>query len=204
MPDHPHEPQAPVDPAELAIVYHPHPVLHRRAEPVDAVTDEVRAVAERMIHLMYDAEGIGLAAPQVALPWRLFVCHVPPFEPGPGDPPSPDATDPGAPPASHPDPLVFINPVITDRSRDLEPMEEGCLSLPGIRGEVRRPTRITMQATGLDGEPFTLHAGGLLARCMQHELDHLDGILILSKFARMDRMKTKREVEALEAKFVRA
>ncbi|HVZ95062.1 MAG TPA: peptide deformylase [Phycisphaerales bacterium] len=179
----------PIDPSTLRVVHYPAPILRAKAQPVHEVTDEVRAVARRMIELMREEEGIGLAAPQVGLPWRLFVVHVPPNdERSPGDDP-PTATDA---------PLVCINPKLTDPSRDLEPFEEGCLSLPDIRGEVRRPTQITLTATGLDGTPFTLRAGGLLARCFQHENDHLDGVLILDRMTQPSKMKNRLAVRELE------
>ncbi|MGV6814777.1 MAG: peptide deformylase, partial [Phycisphaerales bacterium] len=86
-------------------------------------------------------------------------------------------------------PQVFINPTITEFAGDLEPYDEGCLSLPGITGEVNRPAIVTMQATDLEGNTVTLKAAGLLARCWQHEIDHLDGILILDKMTQMSRLK---------------
>src|ERR1043165_2211853 len=156
----------PVDPASLYILYYPEPVLRQRAKEVPEVTEEVRAVAGKMIELMFEAEGIGLAAPQVGLPWRMFVAHVPASE---------DRTPESDPPGATAEPLVFINPVLSNPLGELRPYEGGSLSRPDIGGEVMRPELITITATGLDGKRFTRSAQGLLARCWQHEFDHLEG-----------------------------
>jgi peptide deformylase len=179
-----------IDVANLRIVNYPDPVLREKAEPIAEVNPEVQRVAERMIHLMREAEGIGLAAPQVGIPWRLFVCDVPPAEDRPADAEPPEATT---------ETLVCINPVLSDFSDDLEPYDEGCLSLPEITGAVRRPTEVTLSATALDGSRFTLRAAGLLARCIQHESDHLDGVLIIDKMQQLSRMKNRRAIKDLEA-----
>ncbi|MFM9959139.1 MAG: peptide deformylase [Phycisphaerales bacterium] len=179
----------PPDPASLIIVHHPEPVLRQRAKPVDAVTDHVRAVARRMIELMAQAEGIGLAAPQVGLSWRLFVCHVPANE---------ERALGVEPQQATPAPQVYINPVLSDMSRDLVSYEEGCLSLPEIKGDVRRPSEITITALDLNGQRFTHRATGLLARCWQHEVDHLDGVLIIDKMSQVHRMRNRLAIRALE------
>jgi len=163
--------------------------LRARAEPVAVVTDEVRCVASRMIELMRRAEGIGLAAPQVGLPWRLFVCHVPPMEGR-----SPDADPAGA---TH-GPAVYVNPVLSNPAGPVEPADEGCLSIPDVVGRVLRPPIITISALDLEGRPFTRTAEGLLARCWQHECDHLDGVLILDRMAQMDRLRNRRLIRELE------
>ncbi len=179
----------PTDPASLEIVHYPAPVLRVKGEEIDEINDEVRAVAERMVELMHQAEGIGLAAPQVGLSWRMFVVHVPedPSEPG----------EPGIATFTHA-PMVYINPRLSDPERDLVPGPEGCLSLPQISGDVPRPSRITITAQDLDGNEFTQRASGLLARCWQHEHDHLDGVLILDRMTRPSRMKNRNAVRDLE------
>jgi peptide deformylase len=93
---------------------------------------------------------------------------------------------------------VYINPVLKDHQRDLVPFEEGCLSLPDIRGDVRRPSAVTIEALGLDGKPFRQRASGLLARCWQHEMDHLDGVLILDRMSQVSRLKNKAAISELE------
>lgn len=178
-----------VDPAGLRIVQYPDPVLRTRARPVERIDDEVRAVAERMIALMHEAEGVGLAAPQVGLPWRLFVAHVPANEER-----SPDAD----PPTALPEPTVYVNPVLSNLSGPVQPGEEGCLSIPDITGEVLRPAIATVSATDLAGHPFRQTGGGLLARCWQHETDHLDGVLILDRMTQMARLKNRATVRELE------
>lgn len=183
----------PVDPSSLAIVHYPDPVLRRKAEPVPEVTDEVRAVALRMIELMHEARGIGLAAPQVGLPWRLFVCHVPAEDPG-------EVTDPAAPEplTATAEPTVYINPVLSDPRAPTESATEGCLSLPDIAGDVLRSHAITIEALDLDGKPLRHTAAGLLARCWQHENDHLDGVLILDRMSHLSRLRSRSAVRSLE------
>lgn len=182
----------PPDPNTLRIVNYPAEVLRTQAEPVESVTENVRDVSRRMIELMLEAPGIGLAAPQVGISWRLFVAHVPP---------DPDEKNPALPGVLNAtaEPTVYINPELSDFSTDLEPYDEGCLSLPEITGIVRRPSTVSITATDLKGNRFTHRATGLLARCWQHEMDHLDGTLIIDKFSPMDRRRTKRAVELLEA-----
>lgn len=181
----------PVDPESLSIVHYPADVLRRRASTIVEVTDEVRRVALRMIELMRKAEGVGLAAPQVGLSWRMFVAHVPE-----------DAEDERSatanPATATLAPAVYINPVLSAPEGIIEPYDEGCLSLPNITGEVLRPPVISITAIGLDGKPFTARAGGLLARCWQHEVDHLDGVLILDRMSQVSRLKARRAVKDLE------
>ncbi|MGH7130885.1 MAG: peptide deformylase [Phycisphaerales bacterium] len=183
-----------IDPAKLEIVNYPASVLRQRAKPVPKVTDEVRAVAARMIELMFQAEGIGLAGPQVGLSWRLFVVHVPSTAPDAEEPRSVESD----PPTATAKPTVYINPTLSKPEGPLEPMDEGCLSLPDIRGRVLRPELITVTATDLEGRQFTQRAGGLLARCWQHEFDHLEGVLIIDKFSQASRLKNRAKIRDLE------
>lgn len=170
----------PIDPAKLKIVLYPDPVLRQKAKPIAAITDEVRAVAFRMIELMHEAPGIGLAAPQVGLSWRMFVAC-----------PSTDRSDD----------MVFINPVLSAPGRSLEDYEEGCLSLPQITGEIRRPKSITIDATAIDGSPIHMTSDELPARVWQHEYDHLDGTLILDRMPPIDRMACERQLKEMEASY---
>jgi peptide deformylase len=142
-----------------------------------------------MIELMRDANGIGLAAPQVGLSWRLFVIDIPP-----GEDRDPDAS----PPTATHGPIVYINPQLSEPARSVEIHEEGCLSLPDIHGDVIRPTDITVTATDLAGQPFTHRATGLLARCVQHEFDHIDGVLILDRMIQTSRARVRAAVRDLE------
>lgn len=167
-----------LDVSRLSILTYPQPVLRARAKPIERITDEVRALAGRMLELMHQAPGVGLAAPQVGLSVRLFVAN------------------PTGQPA---DDRVFINPVLTGPGRELADMEEGCLSLPLINVQVRRPKAITVQAVDLDGQPFALWSEELPARIWQHETDHLDGILIIDRMSPMDRLATQRILRDMEA-----
>ena len=169
----------------------PNKRLRTAAAPVDASTDEIRAIWADMVETMEAMPGIGLAAPQVALPWRMFVAHVPV---DPENPPPPPLTS-----VATEEPTVYINPVLHYFSRDLEPYDEGCLSLPEIAGTGRRPSQVSITATDLNGKRSTVRGAGLLARCWQHEMDHLEGTLIIDKFSPMDKRRAKRALKDLEA-----
>lgn len=169
---------SPIDPKQLKIVYYPHPTLVRKAQPVPEVNDEVRAVANRMIELMHEAKGVGLAAPQVALSWRMFVTNSGQQE-------------------NEPD-RVYINPVLKDPGGELETREEGCLSIPDVYGDVIRPTEITIEATDLEGNRFEMRTSEFLARVWQHEYDHIEGRLILSRFGQMAKLSNRKILKQLE------
>ncbi len=146
----------------------PDPRLKAVSEPVAQVDAELRTLIADMIETMYDADGIGLAAIQVGVAKRLLVLDI-------------DQKDGGK------NPRVFINPVITAASEETAVMEEGCLSVPEIWDEVERPVRITVEYLDGDGQPQTLEADGLLATCLQHEMDHLDGVLFLDHLSKLKR-----------------
>jgi peptide deformylase len=133
------------------------PVLRMRAQEVETFDDELQRIAERMIALMHDAAGVGLAATQIGIVRRLFVFHD-------------DGED-----------RVAVNPVITQGSKATEVDEEGCLSLGPVRVDVERAVEVTLEAVDASGTPFTLKLEGLPARVVQHELDHLDGTLIVDR-----------------------
>lgn len=167
-----------VDPSRLRVAHFPDDVLRRKAKAVERVDDEVRLVVERMIELMREHEGIGLASPQVGVSLRIFVVDIS---------------------LAETDQAVYINPRLSAFEGDLVAREEGCLSLPGIRADIRRPPRVTITALDLDGREFTRSADGLLARVWQHEFDHLEGILILDRMTPLDRIATRRTVKNLLA-----
>ena len=150
---------------KLVILEYPDPRLRTRAQPVAAVDAAVRQLADDMIETMYAARGIGLAATQVDVHQRLLVIDVSP---------------------GHDTPQVFINPEIIGRDGSA-PAEEGCLSLPGIYDKVTRATQIRVRAIGRDGRPFELDADGLAAVCIQHEMDHLNGVLFIDHLSRLKR-----------------
>lgn len=168
----------PVDPANLELVLYPDPILRRAAQPLERVDDEVRAVVEQMFTLMHRHDGVGLAAPQVGLPWRLFVAN----------------------PTQDPDnDRAFINPIITPLDTSTGPHDEGCLSLPEIRAQITRPLAVRIEALDQHGEPVTMEDADFAARVWQHETDHLDGVLILDRMAPFDKLANRRAVKALEA-----
>ncbi|MEM1072262.1 MAG: peptide deformylase [Planctomycetota bacterium] len=179
-----------VDPSGLWLRLHPDRVLRERAEPIGTVDETVRELVASMLEIMREADGIGLAAPQVGVSKRVFVCDVPGATGEQAESEPRTVTD---------GPLVCIDPVIEDPSDERSPFDEGCLSLPGIRGDVIRPEVVRLSALGLDGARFTVVCGGLLARCVQHELDHLDGVLILDRMTQMSRLKNRRRIRELEA-----
>lgn len=160
----------------MHIVRYPDPILLRMATPIEAVTEEVRAVAGRMIELMHAAKGVGLAAPQVGLSWRMFVTNA-------GE----DDVD-----------RVYVNPRLFDPEGALEAHEEGCLSIPDVLGEVRRVPIISIRASDLDGKEFEMRGEDLLARVWQHENDHLDGRLIIHRFGQMARLANRRILRDME------
>lgn len=174
------------------MIHYPDPVLRERASPIEEVTAEVRSVAARMLELMRQHEGIGLAAPQVGLSWRMFVTAVPAGE---------DPSDPDEPTEARPEPTVYINPELFEAEGRPVSCSEGCLSLPDIRGDVLRPPTISICAMDLDGRRFTLRGAGLLARCWQHEMDHLDGVLIIDRMSQMSRLKNRAAIRDLEREF---
>jgi peptide deformylase len=155
-----------------------HPALRKRSAPIDSVTADVAELAERMIVTMFENEitGIGLAAPQVGVNIRLItVATQDPSEPLP-----PDAS-PAERMLVPRMPIALVNPEIVASSDAISTAVEGCLSIPELSGDVERPVSVTLRAGTLDGETFELECGGLLARCIQHEIDHLDGILFIDR-----------------------
>ena len=146
--------------AKLPIVTLPDPILRKLSTPVERVDDELRRLADDMLETMYDAPGEGLAAIQVGVPRRLFVL---------------DVADEDEKPA----PLVLFNPEIVALGSETRLHEEGCLSIPDFRVEIERPASLTLSYIDRDGNPRELDAEGLLATAIQHEINHLDGKLII-------------------------
>ena len=152
------------------------PVLKSRATPVDRFDDSLRQQVSRMAGIMNDALGVGLAAPQLGISQRLLVYRV-----------GPDA------------PLIALaNPEIEWESEDREGSDEGCLSIPGVMVDVERPVHVRVRAQDEDGEPRSVEASGLEARVIQHEMDHLDGVLILERTSRDERKRALRELREAE------
>jgi peptide deformylase len=163
--------------AILKIARMGHPVLRGRAQPVeDPTAPEIRRLIEDMLETMDDADGVGLAAPQVHVPLRLVVFRLPPERLTPGERGDERMADVTGQPAQD-IPMALINPVLEPLGPEQELGWEGCLSVPGLRGVVPRFTRLRYRALDLDGKPFERIAEGFHARVVQHECDHLDGIL---------------------------
>jgi peptide deformylase len=162
------------------ILIHPDPRLKKLCPPVAEVTDDIRRLADDMLQTMYDAPGVGLAAPQVGVLARLFVMDC--------------VKEEGAAPR----PLVLINPEITWTSDETSTNEEGCLSIPEQFAEVRRPARVRMRWTGLDGAVQEEEFAGLWATCAQHELDHLNGKLFIDHLGPIRRQLITRRMVKLK------
>jgi len=142
--------------------------LRAVADPIVEVDDEIKALAKDMLDTMYDAPGIGLAAPQIGVMKRIVVIDV-------------------APEGEPPEPMVLINPEITHFGDEMQVTEEGCLSIPELYYEVERPNAVTVDYTDLEGNRVTKETEGKLAVCVQHELDHLDGVLYIDYLSRLKR-----------------
>jgi peptide deformylase len=160
--------------AVLEILEFPDPRLRTKAKPVKAVTPELRTLIDDMLETMYAAPGIGLAATQVNVHQRLLVI---------------DVSD------NHDDAQVFINPVITVLDPELGEYDEGCLSVPGYYETVNRPQRISVTALNREGESCTRELDGLLAICLQHEIDHLEGKLFVDYLSPLKRQRIRKKLE---------
>ncbi|EIJ42332.1 peptide deformylase [Beggiatoa alba B18LD] len=164
--------------ALLEILHFPDPRLRHKAKPVQVVDAEVKRIIADMFETMYQARGIGLAATQVNIALQIVVIDI-----------SEEKNQP----------ICLINPEITHRS-GLEVMEEGCLSVPSIYDEVERAEFVTVSALNCEGEPLELSTGGLLAVCIQHELDHLEGKLFVDYLSALKRQRIRKKLEKQERK----
>jgi len=160
--------------AILNILEFPDPRLRTVAEPVETVDDSIRTLIDDMFETMYAAPGIGLAASQVNIHKQVVVMDI-----------SEELNDP----------LVFINPVVEVLNDETHPYDEGCLSIPGFYETIDRPSSIIVKALDRNGEAFTLEPDGLLATCIQHELDHLKGKLFVDYVSSMKRERIRKKLE---------
>lgn len=170
-----------MDPSSLEIIQYPHPTLRHESKSIARVDDKLREIIKQMFPLMYEAHGIGLAANQINLPLRVFVINL--------------AADP-----LEGEEHVFINPVIS-RPKGSDEKEEGCLSMLGVNGLVKRPETVRIEAYNLQGELFEAELDGLFSRAVQHELDHLDGVLFTDKMSETGKLSIRPELEELEIAF---
>lgn len=167
---------------DLAIVKYPHPALRHESKNLRKVDAELKQIVARMFELMYEAKGVGLAANQVALPYRLFVANPT------GDPQQKDQE------------YAFINPVIS-RPKGTDEAEEGCLSIPGLYADVIRPEKIHFNAYTLEGKEFNEELDGFFARVVQHESDHLAGVLFTDRLSPSAEMEVRPVLEEFATEF---
>ncbi len=153
------------------------PVLREKAAEVPEVDESVRRLARDMFDTMYEADGVGLAAPQVGLLMRLIVV---------------DPREEGV------EPVALVNPSVVETGKERDRVEEGCLSIPGVRDVVERATTAVVEALDLDGNPVRIEAEGLLARVLQHEVDHLDGILFFDRLTPLKRKMALKKWEKVK------
>jgi len=161
---------------KLELVLYPDSGLREKCQPVSQMSDRIDKLIDDMFYTMYEAPGIGLAAPQIAVPERIIVVDV-----------SEDKTQP----------LALINPEIIATKGEIS-WEEGCLSLPGVYGEVKRPRHIKIRAMNRDGEALEMLADDLLAVCIQHEVDHLNGVLFTDHLSTLKRTRLLHKFKKLQ------
>lgn len=164
--------------AELKIEFLGSPLLRQKAEEIDVIDDDLRTLVDDMFETMYKAEGIGLAGPQVGVLRRVLVV---------------DLKDEEA------RRYALVNPRLVHKGKEQDKVEEGCLSIPGVSAHVERPTEVVVEALDQNGEPVRIEAGGLLARCLQHEIDHLDGVLFIDHLSALKRSMLLKKYRALLA-----
>ena len=174
----------------MKIVLYPHPSLRHKALPLSGIDNKVESYAREMLDLMYEGKGLGLAGPQVALPFQIFVSNL-------------NTDERELPAAERASERVYVNPVIRDRKGSVEG-EEGCLSFPGLYAKVRRARSITFQAYNLKGELVEGSVSELEARVWQHEVDHLRGELFIDKVGALTKISCRGSISKFEREFRRA
>jgi peptide deformylase len=168
--------------ARRGLSYYGEDVLRQKAEPVTQFgTEELRTLVEDMFETCEAEEGAGLAAPQIGVGLRLFVVDCPEFPEDPDDPVQQ---------------FAICNPEVVDKQGTVD-SEEGCLSIPGVRATLRRARRITIRGQDVEGEPIEIEADGLVSRCIQHELDHIDGVLFIDRLSSLKRQMLRKQLEEI-------
>jgi peptide deformylase len=165
-----------VDVQKCRITHYPADVLAGQARPVKKIDDNIRQLVQKMTDIMLENKGVGLAAPQAGVPLRLFIISLT---------------------GTRENVKVYINPHITP-SGELDTIEEGCLSVPGVHTKIRRYKRCTVTATDLNGNEFTEEAEGLYARALQHEFDHIEGTTIVNRMGSVAKIAHRRRLKALQ------
>jgi peptide deformylase len=181
----------------LPMCYYEHPALRKVAEPVPEITDEVHTLCERMIATMREHDGIGLAAPQIGDNRRLYVIEIPPPPEDDEEDTPPPCLSPGEMALMPKMPMALINPELSEFSEQECEFVEGCLSIPELTAPVTRSRYVKLDAQLLDGSRVSLTCGGLLARCLMHEQDHLDGILFIDHISEEDRTEMAAALEQM-------
>jgi peptide deformylase len=169
----------------MKIVHYPHPSLRHPGRPLREIDKKVRLLVGEMLDLMYEAKGLGLAAPQVCLPYQVLVMN------------------PSADPNQRDQEGIFINPVILERKGSIEG-EEGCLSFPGLYRKVRRAKTVTVRAYDLEGRSFDVTATELTGRVLQHEIDHLNGVLFIDKIGAVAKLSARGAIQEFERDYKKA
>ena len=170
---------------DFQITLYPSPVLRTVAEPVQDFDQELQDLVEAMYERMFESRGVGLAAPQVGLKKRIMVLN------SEGDPSQPDLN------------LTLINPRIVERTGEKTLMDEGCLSFPEVYAEVQRPALCTVEAQDVEGNPFQEQYSGFVSRIIQHEYDHLEGVLLVDRMSPADKLRNKVTLEDLVERYRR-
>ncbi|MHC4482667.1 MAG: peptide deformylase [Planctomycetota bacterium] len=165
-----------VDVEKCRITHYPAEVLASRARPVEKIDDNIRRLVEKMTDIMLENKGVGLAGPQAGVPLRIFIISLD---------------------ASRENVKVYMNPTVTPTTDQLQPMEEGCLSVPGVQTRIRRYQKCTVTATDLDGNRFTEEAEGLYARALQHEYDHIEGLTIVNRMGQAAKIAHRKQLKKL-------
>jgi len=166
-----------IDIEKCRITHYPAEVLARRAQPVENIDDNIRQLVKKMTDIMLENKGVGLAAPQAGVPLRLFIITLD---------------------TSRKNIKVYINPTVTPTTDELDSIEEGCLSVPGIHTKIRRFKKCKVTATDLDGNEVAEEAEGLYARALQHEYDHIEGMTIASRMGSAAKIVHRRRLKALQ------
>jgi peptide deformylase len=165
-----------VDVEKCRITRYPAEILSARAQPVEKIDDNIRRLVKKMTDIMLENKGIGLAGPQAGVPLRIFIVSLN---------------------GNRENVQVYINPIVTPKTDELQPMEEGCLSVPGVYTKVRRYQECSVTATDLNGKRFTEEAEGLLARVLQHEYDHIEGLTIVNRMGQTARIAHRKQLRKL-------
>jgi len=161
------------------ITHYPAPVLAEVAQPIEKIDEDIHRLVEKMIDIMVQNKGVGLAAPQVGLPLRIFIISLD---------------------GSKNNVKIYINPTVSPTTGELQPTDEGCLSVPGVYTKIRRYKKCTVTATDLEGKQFTEEAEGLLARALQHEYDHIEGMTIINRMGQAARIAHRKQLKKLREK----